>query len=98
VTAGNTFTAPTSTLQLISRGKMKISEIKHILGSNEIPDDKINPMINRLEDKDLGSLSLCEREALREVICNLLILMQDPDSGAHLEDPIKAKLLLSAIG
>jgi hypothetical protein len=32
------------------------------------------------------------------VICNLLILMQDPDSGAHLEDPIKAKLLLSAIG
>ncbi|MES2671686.1 MAG: hypothetical protein V4673_14880 [Pseudomonadota bacterium] len=54
-------------------------------------------MINALKEEDLSSLSQSEKEALREVILKMLILVQDPSSGAHLDDPQKAESLFSAI-
>ena len=76
---------------------MNISNIKDILGGGDIPADKINPIINALEEKDLSSLSQSEREALRELISRMLVLIQDLSSGAQLDDSIKAESLLSAI-
>ena len=76
---------------------MNISKIKGILADGDIPADKINPMINASKEKDLSSLSQPEKETLREVITKMLVLIQDQSSGAHLDDPEKAELLLSAI-
>lgn len=76
---------------------MNISKIKHILDSGEVLSNQVNPIINTLEVYDLDKLSKCEKDNLRCIISNMLILIQDPSSGAHLDNPEKAELLLSAI-
>jgi len=38
-----------------------------------------------------------EKEALKQMLENMLLLIQDPTSGAHLDDAQKAESLLSAL-
>jgi len=47
--------------------------------------------------EDLNAFSQSEKEALQELVLNMLILAQDPSCGAHLDDSTKAEALLSAI-
>jgi hypothetical protein len=79
------------------RIEMNISKIRNILNSGDIRAEEINPMISALEEKDLGSLSQSEKKALCDVISSMLVLTQDPSSGAHLDNPEKAELLLASI-
>lgn len=76
---------------------MNTSEIKTILSSGNIPAHTVNPIINTVRVEDLNTFSQSEKNALQELILNMLILVQDPSSGAHLDDPAKAEALLSAI-
>lgn len=76
---------------------MNIAEIKTILLSGNIPAHTVNPIINILKTEDLNTFSQSEKNALRELILNMLILVQDSSSGAHLENLSKAEALLSAI-
>lgn len=77
--------------------RMNISEIKTILTSVNIPAHLMNPIINTVRVEDLNAFSQSEKNALQELILNMLILAQDPSSGAYLDDPSKAEALLSAI-
>lgn len=76
---------------------MNIAKIKILLLSGNIPAHTVNPIINILRVEDLNAFSQSEKNALQELILNMLILVQDPSSGAHLDDPSKAGVLLSAI-
>lgn len=76
---------------------MNLKNIKLLLSNDEIPAEKINPIINTLSVNDLGQLSELETRTLNEVLSNMFILIQDPSSGAHIEDLEKANTLLAAL-
>jgi hypothetical protein len=76
---------------------MNISEIKRILSGNHIASDRINLIIGALKEEDLGKLTQPEKEVLKQMLENMLLLIQDPTSGAHLDDAQKAESLLSAL-
>jgi len=76
---------------------MNLADIKHLLSSGEIAANKINPLIDSLAIQDLDKLSGSEKEVFREVINKILLLAQDPGSGAYIDNPEKAESLLSAL-
>lgn len=76
---------------------MNLTDIKHLLSSGEIAAGQINPLIDSLEIQDLDKLSGSEKEVFREVINKILLLAQDPSSGAYIDNPEKAESLLSAL-
>ncbi len=76
---------------------MDINNIKTLLSNGEIPADKINPIINALSIGDLDKLSELETSTLYEILNNILVLIQDPTSGAHIENFEKANALLAGL-
>ena len=76
---------------------MNLSSIKNLLSNGEIPANQFNPIIDSLDIQDLGKLSVEETETLSGMICNIFLLIQDPTTGAHLDNPEKADLLLATI-
>jgi hypothetical protein len=76
---------------------MNINNIKTLLSNGEIPADKINPIINALSIGDLDKLSELETSTLYEILNNILVLIQDPTSGAHIENLEKANALLAGL-
>lgn len=76
---------------------MNLSSIKNLLSSGEIPENQVNPIIDSLDIQDLGELSVEETKALSGLVINMLLLIQDPTSGAYLDNPEKAELLLTTI-
>ncbi len=76
---------------------MNIAEIRAALLSGNIPANAVNPIIDTVTVEDLNAFSQSEKEALQELVLNMLILAQDPSCGAHLDDSTKAESLLSAI-
>lgn len=76
---------------------MNISEIKGILASGDVPAHQVNLIISSLSIDDLNQLSDFEKEGVREIISKASAMAQDPSSGAYIDDPDKAKLLLSAL-
>ena len=77
---------------------MKLSQIKDILASGEIAANQVTPIIEHMEVQWLDQLSDLEKGALQDLINNMLILSQDTNSGAYLNNPDKAELLLEALG
>ncbi|MBI9092266.1 MAG: hypothetical protein JEZ12_23885 [Desulfobacterium sp.] len=76
---------------------MNIDEIKTLLSNGDVPSEKVNPIINSLSEEDLSSLSEQEKKCLYEILNKMLLLMQDLNSGAHLDNPQKAEILLNSI-
>ncbi|MGY0504693.1 hypothetical protein [Luteimonas sp. e5] len=76
---------------------MRISTIKQILTAQKIPADQINLIISTVNIEDLDDLSEFEKENLKEIVSGILVMAQDPSSGAYVNDPEKAKSILSAI-
>ena len=76
---------------------MNLINIKNLLSSGEIAANQVNPIIDSLAAQDLDKLSGDERKALYEMINNILLLSQDPSTGAHIDNPKKAESLLSAL-
>lgn len=76
---------------------MNLINIKNLLSSEEIAANQVNPIIDSLAAQDLDKLSGDKRKALYEMINNILLLSQDPSTGAHIDNPKKAESLLSAL-
>jgi hypothetical protein len=76
---------------------MNLTNIKTLLSNCDISADKVNPIIDSLSVQNLDELSELERTTLREMINNMLILVQDSSSGAHVNNPEKAKLLFNSL-
>ncbi|HGS4434492.1 TPA: hypothetical protein ACMDNU_003639 [Vibrio cholerae] len=51
-----------------------------------------------MEVQWLDQLTDLEKGALQDIINNMLILSQDTNSGAYVNNPDKAELLLEALG
>lgn len=77
---------------------MNISSIKSILSGKHIAAESINPIICALKEEDLNKLTGSEKEALKQILLNMLLMIQNPATGAHLDDSNKANSLLSALG
>lgn len=77
---------------------MKLSQIKGILAGGEIAANQVNPIIEHMEVQWLDQLTDLEKGALQGFINNMLMLSQDTNSGAYLNNPDKAELLLEALG
>tara|TARA_R110001592_G_C13077223_1_gene742332 strand:+ start:459 stop:692 length:234 start_codon:yes stop_codon:yes gene_type:complete len=73
---------------------MNLNDIKKLLSNGDVLAEKINPIINTLSMDDLEKLSELEANTLREVLNNMLVLLQDPSSGAYIENLDKANALL----
>lgn len=76
---------------------MNLGNIKNTLSSGEVTANQVNPIIDSLDTDGLSELSTEEKKALGEMIRSMLLLIQDPTSGAHLNNPEKAELLLAEI-
>ncbi|AWB72260.1 hypothetical protein D0810_18990 [Vibrio cholerae] len=77
---------------------MELSQIKAILSGDEIAANQVNPLIEYMEVQWLDQLTDLEKGALQDLINNMLMLSQDTHSGAYLNNPAKAELLLEALG
>ncbi len=77
---------------------MKLSQIKDILAGGEIAANQVNLIIEHMEVQWLDQLTDLEKSALQDLINNMLILIQDTNSGAYVNNPDKAELLLEALG
>ncbi|EKK7179021.1 hypothetical protein R7Q48_10405 [Vibrio sp. 378] len=76
---------------------MNLSQIKTLLSKGEIKSHEVNPIIDSLTVADLGKLSDWELITLKELLNNILLLVNDPNSGAYLNSQEKAELLFSSI-
>jgi hypothetical protein len=76
---------------------MNLSQIKTLLSKGEIKSDEVNPIIDSLSLADLDKLSDWERTTLKELLNQILQLINAPNSGAYLNNQEKAKLLFSSI-
>lgn len=76
---------------------MNISDIKRILSDDSIESESVNPIIDAVKEEELEKLTESEKEALKKMLENMLFLVLDPTSGAHLDDAQKAELLLSSL-
>lgn len=76
---------------------MNLGTIKNLLASGNISANQVNPMIDSIEIQQLGQLTELEKNALRELINNILLLSQDQGSGAYVKNPDKAESILEAL-
>lgn len=76
---------------------MNLSQIKTLLSKGEIKSDEVNPIIDSLSLADLDKLSDWERTTLKELLNQILQLINAPNSGAYLNNQEKAELLFSSI-
>lgn len=77
---------------------MNLSTIKSLLASDNISANQVNPIIGAIEIQQIGKLTELEKGALRDIINSMLLLSQDKDSGACVNNPAKAELILEALG
>ena len=76
---------------------MNLSRIKAILSRGKVDANEVNPIIDSLDIQDLDKLSSDEAAALSAMIHEMLRLVQDSSSGAHLVHPEKATSLLEQL-
>ncbi|ELK3676718.1 hypothetical protein Q7140_001177 [Vibrio fluvialis] len=77
---------------------MELSQTKGLLSSGEIAANQVNPIIEHMRIQWIDQLTDLEKSALQCLINNMLMLSQDANSGAYLNNPDKAELLLEALG
>lgn len=76
---------------------MNLSQIKTFLSKGDIKFDEVNPIVDSLSLADFDKLSDWERTTLKELLNQILQLINDPNSGAYLNNQEKAELLFSYI-
>ncbi|WP_264905636.1 hypothetical protein [Vibrio sp. STUT-A11] len=81
----------------ITEVNMNLSQIKTLLSKGEIKSNEVNPIIDSLAVSDLDKLSDGELITLKELLNSMLLLINDPNSGAYLNNQKKAELLFSSI-
>ncbi|HDZ9207669.1 MULTISPECIES: hypothetical protein [Vibrio] len=77
---------------------MELSQIKGILSGGEIAANQVNPIIEHMKIQWIDQLTDLEKGALQGFISNMLMWSQDTNSGAYLNNPDKAEVLLEALG
>ncbi|RCR57310.1 hypothetical protein DTW68_26920 [Vibrio harveyi] len=81
----------------ITEVNMNLSQIKTLLSKGEIKSNEVNPIIDSIAVPDLDKLSDGELITLKELLNSMLLLINDPNSGAYLNNQKKAELLFSSI-
>ncbi|MBE3749055.1 hypothetical protein HJ204_24380, partial [Vibrio parahaemolyticus] len=78
----------------ITEVNMNLSQIKTLLSKGEIKSNEVNPIIDSLAVSDLDKLSDGELITLKELLNSMLLLINDPNSGAYLNNQKKSRTVV----